>query len=280
VSREISAGVGGLLIERDHLALVDPIPPRLLVLEREFFTGEMHELLVAVMDVLTDDLKGARQVKRLISNLLLIAAIGNTAMAIEEPKYEVIKKFEGFEIRRYEPMIVAETEVTGDFDDVGNDAFDILAGYIFGKNEESLKIEMTAPVNQKPLFDTVESGTATTLVSQSSSSDPKRSGEYLITFVMPSEFTLETLPKPKDDRVHLKEIPEKLMAAKSYSGSWSREKYLKHETALLEGVKQAGYEIIGDPIFARYNSPFTLPLLRRNEVLVEVKSTSESPTAP
>ena len=130
---------------------------------------------------------------------------------------------------------------------------------------------MTAPVNQKPLFDAVASATSTALVSQSSSSDPERSGEYLITFVMPSEFTLETLPKPKDDRVHLKEIPGKLMAARRYSGSWSREKYLRHEKTLVQSIEEAGYERIAEPIFARYNAPFTLPLLRRNEVLVEVK---------
>ncbi|MCA9413006.1 MAG: heme-binding protein [Candidatus Omnitrophica bacterium] len=209
---------------------------------------------------------------RFMPIFFLTATLGSSALAIEEPKYEVIEKFETFEIRRYDPMIVAETEVKGDFDEVGNDAFDILAGYIFGKNEEDLKIEMTAPVNQTPVSEAIESGTPTTLLTTSSQNNSDGEAAYLITFVMPSEFTMETLPKPKDERVLLKEMPAKLMAAKSYSGSWSREKYLRHETALMEGLKESGYETVGEPIFARYNSPFTIPLLRRNEVLVEVRS--------
>jgi hypothetical protein len=211
---------------------------------------------------------------RIIPLLLIFIFLGEVAVAYEEPKYEVVERNEGFEIRRYEPMVVAETKVEGDFDGVGNDAFEILAGYIFGKNAESMKIEMTAPVNQMPLKAEIRNESGTTLISQQVNAATNEEGTYLITFVMPSEFTLETLPKPKDDRVHLKEIPGKLVAAKTYSGSWSREKYLKHEAALMEGLKEAGYEVIGEPIFARYNSPFTLPLLRRNEVLVGVRETT------
>ncbi len=202
-------------------------------------------------------------------SVLLVMLSGN-AMAIEEPKYEVIEKNTTFEIRRYEPMIVAETEVEGDFDEVGNDAFGLLAGYIFGKNEEGAEMEMTAPVSQMPSSENVDHGTATTLISNTIDKTSGGEGNYLITFVMPSEFNMDTLPKPDDDRVQLKEIPEKLMAAKSYSGSWSQGKYTKHEELLMDGLHEAGYEAIGEPIFARYNSPFTIPMLRRNEVLVEV----------
>ncbi|MGY6215253.1 SOUL family heme-binding protein [Methylolobus aquaticus] len=244
-------------------------------------------------------------------------------MATEQPQYDVLQRDENFELRRYAPYTVAETEVSGDFEAVGNEAFRILAGYIFGNNETSAKIAMTAPVSQTPAAGSGERIAMTAPVSQSprgnhstplcgevgagregetvcgrepaveppgtdsrrvSASPPAPArgrrepirprvdapGSYTFTFTMPSGYTLETLPRPTDSRVRLRRIDARVMAARTFSGTWSEARYREHETALLQAVRAAGLEPVGLPVFARYNSPFTLWFLRRNEVLVEV----------
>ncbi|KXX64151.1 heme-binding protein [Marichromatium gracile] len=170
-------------------------------------------------------------------------------MATEQPAYTLIEQQRGFELRRYPPLLVAEVEVEGTFDAVGGRAFRLLADYIFGNNQGSRKIAMTAPVTQQP------SGEA----------------RYRISFIMPAHFTRETLPRPNDGRVHIREIPARLVAAHRYSGGWGEGRYREHESQLLAAVQGAGLSPVGTPIYARYNSPFSLPFLRRNEVLVEVE---------
>lgn len=173
--------------------------------------------------------------------------IGGQTMAIEKPEYSVLDRIGDIEIRQYAPYVVAETIVDDGygFDGAGNEAFRRLAGYIFGKNRSSDKIAMTAPVNQK------------------SGSDGWR-----ITFMMPSEYRLDTLPEPLDSRVVLRPVAGRLVAALSYSGGWGEKKYSRHEARLLAALQEAGLEAAGEPEFARYNAPFMPPFLRRNEVLV------------
>jgi hypothetical protein len=99
---------------------------------------------------------------------------------------------------------------------------------------------------------------------------------YVLSFVMPSRYTLETLPEPLDPRAHLRAVPARLMAAHRYSGRWTEANYRDQETALLKAVEVAGLRPIAAPVYARYNSPFSLPFLRRNEVLVEVAEPGQS----
>jgi len=188
-------------------------------------------------------------------------------MATEEPRYEVLQQFEAFELRRYASQLLAETEVIGDFDDVGNQAFRILADFIFGNNREQEKISMTAPVIQQP--GAGEKIAMTAPVTQT----PKAGGghgTYMFSFVMPASYTRATLPQPLDPRVRIREVPARLMAARRYSGSWSEVRYRVQEAMLLRSVSQAGLTTDGAPVYARYNSPFSLWFLRRNEVLIEV----------
>ncbi len=201
-----------------------------------------------------------------IACLLLFSA--GAASAYEQPKYEVVKKYDGFELRRYAPYVVAETVVSGSFDEAGNTAFRILFRYISGGNVRKTGIPMTAPVQQSPAG-AGEKIPMTAPVEMTP--DGKTAGAYVISFVMPSAYTLDTLPVPADPRVKLREVKSRLVAARRYSGTWSEKRYRDNETALLEAVRAAGLAIVGDPIFARYNSPFTPWFLRRNEVLVEVK---------
>ena len=197
---------------------------------------------------------------------LALFAMGASAMAYEEPQYRVIKQIGQLEVRDYAPYLVAETRVALPFDQAGNEAFNILAGYIFGKNKSQQKMEMTAPVIQAPASEKIE---MTAPVLQTPAGGAEES--YVFSFVMPARFTRETLPVPLDSRVNIREIPARTMAALTYSGTWSQSRYEKHEAALLAAVREAGLQALGKPEFARYNSPFTPWFLRRNEVMVEIQ---------
>jgi hypothetical protein len=200
-------------------------------------------------------------------NVLLLACIllsgAGEVMAIEEPGYSLVEQADDFEIRLYEPYIVAETFVQGEFSEVGNEGFRRLASYIFGNNRKDESIEMTAPVNQAPRSEKIS---MTAPVSQEA-----ENGQWRITFTMPAEYTLETLPIPLDDRVVLKQQPARLMAAIRYSGTWSKTRYQEMEARLMSVIDERGLKAVGEPVFARYNPPFTLWFLRRNEVLIQIE---------
>lgn len=174
------------------------------------------------------------------------------AMAIEEPEFEVLQSHDDYEVRRYVPHIVAEVDVAGDDGDPGRAAFRILAGYIFGDNEAETKMSMTAPVTSQAVGD-----------------DEK--ALYTYAFFMESEYTMETLPKPVDTRIRLVEKPARVIAARRYSGRWSASNYQKNEAALMAALADDGVVLAGEPYLARYNSPFTLWFMRRNELLVEIE---------
>jgi hypothetical protein len=213
-----------------------------------------------------------RKVRRVLTGIgaaLLLA--GANAVAIEEPKYEVVKTYPGFELRRYAPYLVAETEVTGAFDEVGSQAFRILAGYIFGNNRAQEKMEMTAPVNQRSAAGDSEKMEMTAPVTQRPKGG-KNADTFVLSFVMPSRYTLDTLPEPMDPRIRLREEPATLMAVHGYTGRWTQSNYRENESLLLAAVGKAGLTPVAAPIYARYNSPFSLWFLRRNEVMVEVEA--------
>ncbi len=183
-------------------------------------------------------------------------------MAIEEPAYTVESKSANYEIRNYGPIIVAETEVNSDFEAAGNQAFRILAGYIFGGNKSKVKIAMTAPVNQQAVSEKIEMTAPVTQFKEESG--------YTVQFTMPKQYTLETLPVPNDDRVHLKQIPARKIAVFTYSGSWSESRYKKKLETFIGELTRSNVKIIGKPLLARFNSPFQLWFLRRNEIWLEI----------
>jgi hypothetical protein len=205
-----------------------------------------------------------------------------SVMAIEEPSHRIVATHPEFELRRYAPHLVAETVVDSRFDQAGNRAFGILADYIFGKNRAEQKIEMTAPVTQQPA--TAPKGQKiemTAPVIQQPAAPTTGSAtaaeRHVVSFVMPQRFTLETLPEPMDSRVSLRRVPERLMAVRRYSGRWTRASYREQEAALLDALRERGYKPVGVPLYARYNSPFSLPFMRRNEVMVEVQGPEPEP---
>jgi len=183
-------------------------------------------------------------------------------MATEEPQYQVLEKSGDFEIRQYQPYIVAETLVEGDFAEVGNEGFRRLFDFIQGKNRKKEKISMTAPVTQEAASEKIP---MTAPVGQE-----KVAGKWRITFVMPSSYTMEALPEPLDPRIKLTEVPGRLMAVHRYSGTWDKERYEAKERELREFIKEKGLKAMGEPVWARYNPPFMPWFLRRNEVMIPV----------
>lgn len=203
----------------------------------------------------------------LMTSIFTIPLITGDAMAIERAKYTVVEREGNFELRQYEPHLVAETIKEGDFDEVGNEGFRRLFDYISGKNRKQQSISMTAPVSQEADSEKIS---MTAPVNQ-----VRVGGKYRITFLMPAKYTMETLPEPLDTRVELKEVPGQLIAALRYSGTWSRDRYEKKRVRLQALMRQKGLEPAGEAIFARYNPPFMPWFLRRNEVLIPVENGSQ-----
>jgi hypothetical protein len=189
----------------------------------------------------------------------ILLAVGNAVMATEEPAYTVVKAYDTFEVREYAPYAVAQTTVAGDADEAANQGFRILAGYIFGKNKGERKIEMTAPVTQAVSEPVKIAMTAP--VTQS----PASSG-WLIEFAMPKGMTVANLPEPIDPRITLRDLPARTFAVIRYSGLWSQSSYESHLAILLDGLKAQGIAYRGEPIWSRYDAPWTLWFLRRNEI--------------
>ena len=197
---------------------------------------------------------------------LLILIIPAMAMAIEEPEFQVLGQYDGYELRAYAPYIVAEVDLQGEFDEAGNDAFRVLAGYIFGDNAGSEKMSMTAPVESSPTAKGEKMSMTAPVTAVAAGDD----GRTTFAFVMQSKYTLQTLPVPNDDRIRIRSVPERTMAVRRYSGRWTQEKYLQNEKSLRSVLDERGIRTIGRPVLARYNSPFSLPFMRRNEVMIEI----------
>jgi len=188
-------------------------------------------------------------------------------VAYEEPSYDVVRKYEVFEVRRYAAQLVAETEVTGSRETAGNAGFRVLAGYIFGKNRGERKIAMTAPVTQAE----GRKIAMTAPVTQAGRGGEGGEARWVVQFMMPSEFTMESLPEPLDPSVRFREVPARRVAALRYSGTWSEERYLGHLARLREAMAREGLEAAGEPVWARYDPPWKPWFLRRNEILIEIR---------
>lgn len=187
---------------------------------------------------------------------------------IEEPKYTVASEAIGYEIREYSSYVIAETTVTGakNRSDAASKGFSVVAGYIFGDNSKKDKIAMTVPVNTE---EGVSEKIAMTAPVNTEASD--ESGVYKISFVMPSKYSVDTLPTPNDNRVVIKEMAARKVAVLRFSWSNSEAAFKKHEAELLDMLKRDGIETVGAVNIARYNTPWTIPFLLRNEVQVEIK---------
>jgi len=192
-----------------------------------------------------------------------LAAMPLLSHANEEPDYEVIRKLDNVEVRQYAPYVVAEVVLNATADEAGNQAFPILAGYIFGKNKGEQKFAMTAPVTQSAVPVKME---MTAPVTQSAVA-----GGMRVQFVLPKGVTLASAPEPLDPRVQLRLVPAGQWATIRYSGTWSQSNYDEHLALLKAALDKAGVATQGEPVLARYNAPFTPWFLRRNEIWLAVR---------
>lgn len=186
---------------------------------------------------------------RLIIPFLVLLPI--ETLAIYKPEYVVLEKTGELEIRQYPTLIVARTRVQADFEDAGNMAFRRLAGYIFGDNAEKQKISMTAPVIMAP--------------------EPAGDGTYWVSFFMPEEYQLADLPSPTDGLVEITRVPATKMAVVIYKGGWSEGNYDSAMERLMRLLSSTRWKVSGEPVWARYNSPFRPSFMRTNEVMVPVE---------
>jgi len=194
------------------------------------------------------------------ATVVILGTVG--AMATEEAKYKVVEKSEAFEVRDYEPHLLVETIVDSSLEEAGNLAFMKLFRYITGANQASNSIAMTAPVSQEVRGKQIS---MTAPVGQE-----RAKGGWAVSFMMPANYTLQTLPLPTDSTLSIRAVPSQRIAAVQYSGTWSQKNYLKNKEQLETWIKSKGYTVTGEPVWARYNPPFTLWFLRRNEVLIPI----------
>jgi hypothetical protein len=188
-------------------------------------------------------------------------------MAIEEPNFTLIEKDQAFELREYAPRVIAEVLVEGDMREASSKGFRLIADFIFGNNTaqsgKSEKISMTAPVLIEPRSEKI-SMTVPVGVQQENNA-------WKVYFVMPSQYTLETLPKPNNPLVSIKLSPGQKFAVIRFSGLVDEEKMAKKVSELKDWVAGKNLKVIGEPELARYNPPWTLPFFRRNEVMLALE---------
>ena len=208
----------------------------------------------------------SRLMAALAAFLLGVIAQAEVAMATEQVPYTVEQTLDsGVEIRRYGDTVVAETLIDGgSYGEAGNAGFRRLASYIFGANRGDEKIAMTAPVAMAP-----DSGQRIAMTAPVDSARDGNGG-WRIAFYMPAGYTLESLPQPLDPRVTLRVVPGRRVAALRFSGRGTEAQFAEHTAELVQALADAGIEPLGTPWTARYNAPWVLPPLRRNEAMIEV----------
>jgi hypothetical protein len=185
----------------------------------------------------------------------------------DEAPYSVLEEQGQYQIRQYESLLVATTIVDSDFDEAGKQAFRRLFNYISGDNRADREIAMTAPVlaTENAVTDGEKIEMTAPVISE------KQDRGWRFSFVLPAGYTLENSPLPNDERVSLQQIPARKVASLQYSGSWQQERFDTNSELLLQWIREQQLQPNSLPRVAGYDPPWTLPFLRRNEVLVDIK---------
>ena len=196
--------------------------------------------------------------------IILAALLGNIMSNVEQPDYKVITSQDNIEIRDYAPMILSEVEVTGERKQAIREGFKVLADYIFGNNTSNAKTKITSSVTNE----LNEKMAMTAPVIQEQHRD-----KWKVRFFMPKKYSFETLPKPNSKDVILTPLPARRFAVIRFSGLADNESIKLHTEELEAYIVAEKLNPIGGTVLAFYNPPWTIPFLRRNEVMIEVDST-------
>jgi len=181
----------------------------------------------------------------------------------EEHHYNILLEEGNYQVREYMPVLIAQTRTQGNDKTSSNKNFKKLAGYIFGDNVAQEKIDMTTPVLQEDKNEKIAM-TVPVLVQESDS-------EWQMTFVLPAKYTMDTIPTPNNPEVEIKQQLGKKVATLRFSGLLNKEKIIDKTSELENWLAEKGYKAISQPYSAAYNPPWTLPLMRRNEVHIEIE---------
>lgn len=194
---------------------------------------------------------------RIALTLVAIAGVGllvaqaymsKSVADTEQQPYTVLAKHNGLETRHYPQAVLATVRsATSGYKAASNRHFRVLAGYIFGGNEAQQSIAMTTPVHMK--FD--DSGSE-------------------MSFVMPSDLSIEKLPRPNDGSLSFEQTGSRYVAVVTFSGWADDERIMTFTVELLQKAATSGLIVKGQPWFMAYNPPFQLTN-RRNEVAVEIE---------
>ena len=206
----------------------------------------------------------------IFATLVVLLQSGCSLLGIrtsEEATYQTLQQQGQFEIRQYEPRVIATTRVDSDFDDAGSQAFRRLFNYISGDNIAQREIAMTVPV----IASEAEPTGSREIPMTTPVTGQKDGLGWRYSFVLPSTFTLQNAPEPTDDRVRIEPIPARKVAVFRYSGSWGIEQFDDHSARLLQWLEQQKLEPESAPRIAAYDPPFALPFLRRNEIMIDIK---------
>ena len=193
----------------------------------------------------------------------LVTGVTARAGSYEEPAFRVVGSHDGFELRAYAPTIEAQVTVDGGYNAAVRTAFGVLASYIFGGNVPQQPIEMTAPVSATP------SGQRIAMTSPVSAVQAPSSG-WTVSFTMPSSWTMQTLPTPRDRRVQLVEVGGGTWAVRVFPGRARDAVVVEAVAALRRDAKAAGVALTGEPVVSQFDPPWVVGPLRRNEVRIAV----------
>lgn len=168
----------------------------------------------------------------------------NNRHGAEALDYKIIKKFDDFEIRKYDEINIVSIDTKKA---AGSQGFSMLFNYISGQNKDKVEIPMTAPVLNK--------------ISKE---------ETTMAFVMPKNMHIDSIPKPMGKDLVIKQVNAGYYAALKFNGFNNQGKINRKIEELKNILEKKGYKILSDFYLARFDPPFTLPVLRRNEILVEI----------
>lgn len=196
----------------------------------------------------------------------------------DQQPYQIVRSYDGFEVRRYPAHLLAEVIVDGTFEDAGNRAFRYLFAYISGENQASQKVSMTAPVVQDVAPGKISMTAPVLQQGVEVQGDDGGTPMFRVAFVLPEGFTIENAPWPKNPNVHLRAVPESIAAVVRFSGRWSTLSYQRHLQSLRIALREAGLASIGTPRFARFDPPFKPWFLRHNEIVLDIKEPDQGGT--